>query len=100
MIENKLSRFQADLDPISGSVSIQGFWQKVSLFDSDNVVGAMAMCLNQQYDSLANADASALANTEFVQLAASFQDAPFTTFVALLEKLKESVEVMGDGERT
>jgi len=90
MIENKLSRFQADVNPSTGQVAMQGFWQKIADEDSEKVIGQMVQGFDKNYESLADADAAALENPDFVAIAASFQDAPFTTFVALLESLKES----------
>lgn len=90
MIETKLSRFQADVNPSTGQVSMQGFWQKIAGQDIEKVIGQMVQGFNKNYESLADADAAALENPNFVAIAANFQDAPFTTFVALLESLKES----------
>lgn len=90
MIENKLSRFQADVDPSTGQVSMQGFWQKIADKDSEKLIGQMVQGFDKNYESLTQADAAALENPDFVAIAANFQEAPFTTFVALLESLKES----------
>lgn len=95
MIENKLSRFQADVNHSTGQVSMQGFWQKIADEDSEKVIGQMVQGFDKNYESLNQADAAALENPDFVAIAASFQDAPFTTFVALLESLKESPSKRG-----
>lgn len=95
MIENKLSRFQADVDPATGQVSMQGFWQKIADENTEKLIGQMVQGFNKNYESLNQADAAALENPDFVAIAANFQEAPFTTFVALLESLKESPSKRG-----
>jgi hypothetical protein len=88
-IQSKLSRFQADVDPSTGQVSMQGFWQKVVEEGSEKVIGQMVQGFDTTYGSLADADAAALENPDFVAIAANFQNSPFTTFCLLLEALKE-----------
>lgn len=95
MIENKLSRFQADVNPSTGQVSMQGFWQKIADENTEKLIGQMVQGFNKNYESLNQADAAALENPDFVAIAANFQEAPFTTFVALLESLKESPSKRG-----
>jgi hypothetical protein len=89
-IQSKLSRFQADVDPSTGQVSMQGFWQKVVEEGSEKVIGQMVQGFDKNYPSLAEADSAALSNPNFITIAANFQQAPFTTFCLLLETLKES----------
>lgn len=88
-IQSKLSRFQSDVDPSTGQVSMQGFWQKVVEEGSEKVIGQMVQGFDKNYHSLAEADNVALANPDFLAIAANFQNAPFTTFCLLLEALKE-----------
>jgi len=89
MIDNKLSRFQADLDPSTGLVSMQGFWQRIAEEGEEKVIGQMVQGFNKNYESLADADSVALENPDFIAIAANFSAAPFTTFYALLEALKD-----------
>lgn len=90
MIENKLSRFQADVNPSTGQVSMQGFWQKVVEEGSEKVIGQMVQGFDKNYPSLVEADSAALSNPNFLAIAANFQNSPFTTFCLLLEALKEN----------
>ena len=90
MIDNKLSRFQADLDPSTGLVSMQGFWQRMVEEGEEKVIGQMVQGFNKNYESLADADSVALENPDFIAIAANFQQAPFTTFCLLLETLREN----------
>lgn len=87
-IQSKLSRFQADVDPSTGQVSMQGFWQKV-VEGEEKVIGQMVQGFYKNYESLAEADSVVLENPDFIALAANFSAAPFTTFCALLEALKD-----------
>jgi len=88
-IQSKLSRFQADVDPSTGQVSMQGFWQKVVEESEEKVIGQMVQEFYKNYESLAEADSVALENPDFIALATNFSAAPFTTFYALLEALKD-----------
>lgn len=88
-INLELFRFQSDIDPATGSVSLQGFWRKVARIEgSDPLVGDLQQGFSRSYASLDAADESALAFPGFAELAERFAETPFTAFAALLEAIR------------
>ena len=88
-INSELFRFQSDIDPVTGSVLMQGFWRKVARVEgSEPLVGDLKQGFSRNYPSLTAADAAALAFPGFAELAGQFAEAPFTAFAALLEAIR------------
>ena len=94
-INLELSRFQADIDTVNGSVLMQGFWRKVARIEgSDPLVGDLQQGFSRSYATLAAADdAAALAFPGFAELAEQFAQAPFSAFAALLEAIRLDEQV-------
>jgi hypothetical protein len=87
----KLFRFQADIDPKTGSIIMSGYWQRVADLDTDSpVIGPIEKGFQRSYSSLDSADQAAGEFPEFSKLALMFQEQPFTAFTLLLEAIKAS----------
>ena len=88
-INLELFRFQSDIDPATGAVSMQGFWRKVArMAGSEPLVGDLQQGFSRSYPNLAAADEAAIAFPGFAELAEQFAQAPFTAFAALLEAIR------------
>jgi|688.fasta_scaffold164189_3 hypothetical protein len=87
----KLFRFQSDIDPVFGNVTMEAFWQRVADLDTDSpVIGPIQKGFERAYSSLDSADRAAVQFPDFSRLALMFQDRPFTAFALLLEAIKAS----------
>lgn len=91
MILNSLERFQALLDPLTGSVHIEAYWVRVAdNGDSPPLVGPLEQGVSGSYPSLMSANDAALAFPAFPAIADRFPAEPFTAIVDLLDALRES----------
>ena len=91
MIVNALERFQAFLDPLTGSVRLEAYWVKVAdNGDSPPLIGPLEQGVSRSYATVFTANQAALAFPQFPALALKFQSEPFTAIAELLEVLRET----------
>lgn len=99
MIISELERFQAFLDPLTGSLRLEAYWVKVAdNGDSPPLVGPLEQGVSRSYPSLTSANEKALAFPAFPAIADRFTTEPFTAIADLLDALRE-VQALEESER-
>ena len=87
-----LSRFQCDISPTEGKVTLQAYWSDVvtDLSSSAIVAGPLVPGIDKFYPSVEAANAAAIANPDWAIIAQQFQTEPFSAIAALLQAVKEA----------
>lgn len=89
-MRNHLERFQAFLDPLTGSVRLEAYWVKVAdNGDSPPLVGPLEQGVSRSYPSVIAANEAALNFPAFPEIALRFQTEPFTAMIDLLDALRQ-----------
>jgi len=87
-----LSRFQCDISPTEGKVTLQAYWSDV-VADPGSVAivaGPLTLGINKFYESVEAANAAAIANPDWAIIAQQFQTEPFSAIAALLQAVKDA----------
>lgn len=87
-----LSRFQCDISPTEGKVTLQAYWCDVVADSASGalVAGPLIPGIDKFYPSLEAANAAAIANPDWAIIAQQFQDEPFSAIAALLQAVKDA----------
>lgn len=94
-IQDILERFQAHLDPLTGSLRLEAYWVKVVepiAPPGPSIVGPLEQGVSRSYGSLTSANEAALAFPAFPAIAERFTTEPFTAIADLLDALREIQE--------
>jgi hypothetical protein len=88
----QLSRFQCDISPTEGKVTLQAYWSDVVTDPSSGaiVAGLLIPGIDKFYPSVEAANAAAIANPGWAIIAEQFQTEPFSAIAALLQAVKDA----------
>jgi hypothetical protein len=87
-----LSRFQCDISPTEGKVTLHAYWSDVVADPGSGaiVAGPLVPGIDKFYPSVEAANAAAIANPDWEAIAQQFQTQPFSAIAALLQAVKDA----------
>jgi hypothetical protein len=88
----RLSRFQCDISPTEGKVTLQAYWCDVVTDPGSGaiVAGPLILGIDKTYPSVETANSAAIANPDWEVIAEQFQSEPFSAIAALLQAVKDA----------